>query len=142
MAEHAQRLGPSLELTDPFAIPTNGGNWGVSATSVGTPHAQNSSFGPPPPNITGVAANPFRPTSAQDITVQATMPKGLAGTLTYKVMFGPDTPIPFLDNAASVGGANDGTYSAVIPKQGAGQLVRFKIATVLGSRTAGLARSR
>ena len=30
-------LGPSLELTDPFANPTVGGNWGVSATSVGTP---------------------------------------------------------------------------------------------------------
>src|SRR6478736_6641032 len=48
-------LGPSLELTDPFANPAVGGNWGVSATSVGTPHAQNSSFGPPPPAIANVA---------------------------------------------------------------------------------------
>ena len=128
-------LGPSLELTDPFANPTAGGNWGVSATSVGTPHAQNSSFGAPPPNITGVTATPARPTSAEDIVVQATLPKGLAGTLTYKVMFGADTPIAFLDNAASVGGANDGTYSAVIPKQGAGQLVRYKISVPAGAVT-------
>src|SRR6185436_18629182 len=83
-------LGPSLELTDPFANPTVGGNWGVSATSVGTPHAQNSSFGPPPPNIAGVAANPARPLPTDDVTVQATLPKGISATLTYKVMFGSD----------------------------------------------------
>ena len=120
-------LGPSLELTDPFANPTVGGNWGVSATSVGTPHAQNSSFGPPPPNITGVAANPARPLPTDDVTVQATLPKGIAATLTYKVMFGNDVPIAFKDDAGSVGGANDGTYSAVIPHQPAGNLIRYKI---------------
>ena len=120
-------LGPSLELTDPFANPTVGGNWGVSATSVGTPHAQNSSFGPPPPNITNVAASPARPLPTDDVTVQATLPKGIAATLTYKVMFGNDVPIAFKDDAGSVGGANDGTYSAVIPHQPAGNLIRYKI---------------
>ena len=120
-------LGPSLELTDPFASPADGANWSVSATSVGTPHAQNSSFGPPPPSIANVAASPARPLPTDDVTVQAKLPKGITATLTYKVMFGNDTPIAFKDDAGSVGGANDGTYSAVIPHQPAGNLIRFKI---------------
>ena len=128
-------LGPSLELTDPFANPTVGGNWGVSATSVGTPHAQNSSFGPPPPNIANVAATPARPLPTDDVTVQATLPKGIAATLTYKVMFGNDVPIAFKDDAGSVGGANDGTYSAVIPHQPAGNLIRYKISATASGQT-------
>ena len=43
------------------------------------------------------------------------MPRGATATLTYKVMFGNDTPILFKDDAASVGGANDGTYARSSP---------------------------
>jgi hypothetical protein len=126
--------GPSLELVDPFSDNTVGSNWGASTGNIGTPHAQNSVFGVPSPVITDPAANPFRPDPTQDVTVQAKFAPGSPATLTYKVMFGADVTIPFLDNAASVGGANDGTYSAVIPKQPAGNLIRYKInATIAGT---------
>ena len=69
------------------------------------------------------------------MTVQATLPKGIAATLTYKVMFGNDVPIAFKDDAGSVGGANDGTYSAVIPHQPAGNLIRYKISATASGQT-------
>ena len=127
--------GPSLELRDPSGDPTDGTNWGISATSVGTPHAQNSSFGPAAPSIKDVTASPSRPLPTEDVTVQAKMPRGATATLTYKVMFGNDTPILFKDDAASVGGANDGTYSAVIPHQAAGNLIRYKISATASGAT-------
>ncbi len=105
--------GPSLELVDPFLDNGIGTNWGASTGDNGTPNAQNSVYGAPPPTLTGVAATPARPAPGQAFTVRATMPLGATATLTSKVMFGADVTVPFRDDAASVGGANDGTYSAV-----------------------------
>ena len=50
-------------------------------------------------------------------------------------MFGNDVPIAFKDDAGSVGGANDGTYSAVIPDQPAGNLIRYKISATASGQT-------
>ena len=50
-------------------------------------------------------------------------------------MFGNDVPIAFKDDAGSVGGANDGTYSAVIPHQPAGNLIRYKISATASGPT-------
>ncbi|HEY7043041.1 MAG TPA: lamin tail domain-containing protein, partial [Nocardioidaceae bacterium] len=117
----------SLELVDPFSDNSLGDGWRASAGDYGTPKAQNSVFGTSPGDITNVIATPPRPNPNASFTVQATMPRGLAATLTYKVMFGTDRTTAFTDGANSVGGANDGTYSAVVPGAPAGQLIRFKI---------------
>ena len=124
--------GPSLELVDPFLDNTLAASWGASTGDNGTPKAKNSIYGAPPPTLTDVVTSPLRPDPGQSVTVQAKMPLGAPATLTYKVMFGSDVVIPFLDNAASVGGADDGTYSAVVPGTTAGTLVRFRIDASVG----------
>ncbi len=124
--------GPSLELVDPFTDNSLGGSWAASTVNQGTPRAQNSVYLAPPPSLQNVAANPFRPNPSQSVTVQATIPLGSTATLTYKVMFGSDVTIPFRDDAPSVGGANDGTFSAVIPGAAAGQLIRYRIEANVG----------
>lgn len=129
--------GPSLELVDPFLDNGIGTNWGASTGDNGTPNAQNSVYGAPPPTLTGVAATPARPAPGQAFTVRATMPLGATATLTSKVMFGADVTVPFRDDAASVGGANDGTYSAVVPGAPAGNLVRYRIDATVGSTAVG-----
>ncbi|MFZ0157920.1 MAG: CotH kinase family protein, partial [Kineosporiaceae bacterium] len=63
----------------------------------------------------------------------ARLPEGSTATLTYKVMFGADVVIPFLDDAASPGGAGDGTYGASIPGQAAGRLIRYRIDATAGA---------
>ena len=118
--------GPSLELVEPFLDNTLAASWGASTVDNGTPKAQNSIFNAPPPSLSNVTATPPRPTAAQDVTVQASIPAGNTATLTYKVMFGNDVTIPMVD-------AGNGTYSAVIPHQGAGQLIRYKVRATVGS---------
>ena len=125
--------GPSLELVDPFLDNSVATSWGASTGDNGTPKARNSIYGAPPPTLSGVLAQPARPSAGQSFTVQATMPPGASATLTYKVMFGSNVTIPFLDNAASVGGSNDGTYSAVVPGAPAGNLVRYRIDATIGT---------
>lgn len=124
--------GPSLELVDPYLDNSVAASWGASTVDNGTPKARNSIYGAPPPSLTDVVTSPLRPDPGQSVTVQAKMPLGAPATLTYKVMFGSNVVIPFLDNAASVGGADDGTYSAVVPGSTAGALVRFRIDASVG----------
>lgn len=95
---------------------------------VATPgHAAVAGAAPPAPEIAEVAATPARPNPNQAIVVSARLPQGSTATLKYKVMFGGDVAVPFLDNAASPGGAGDGVYAASIPGQSAGKLVRYRI---------------
>ena len=126
-------LGPSLELTDPFANPNVGGNWGVSATSVGTPHAQNSSFGPPPPNIANVAANPAGPTPDQDVIVQAKLPKGIVG---HAHLQGDVRQRRHRSPSRTTPSAAPTTASTArsIPHQAAGNLIRYKISATTSER--------
>ena len=48
-------------------------------------------------------------------------------------MFDAAVTVPFLDDAASPGGAGDGVYAATIPGQAAGLLVRYRIDATLGT---------
>lgn len=120
--------GPSLELRSLNADNTLPESWGPSAVDGGTPRATNSIDGTdvmlPAEEVT---VAPARPTPNQPAVVSARLRPGTSATLTYKVMFGSEVAIPFSDDAASPGGAGDGVYSATIPGQAAGRLVRFRI---------------
>jgi hypothetical protein len=117
--------GPSLELRDLMSDNTLPESWAASTNTGGTPRARNSVEGAPV--ISQVAATPLRPDPNQAIVVSARMPIGSTASLTYKVMFGAEVTVPFLDDAASSGGANDGAFAGTIPGQAAGQLVRYRI---------------
>lgn len=84
-----------------------------------------------------MTATPARPNPNQAIRVSARLPKASTATLTYQVMFDGDIVSPFLDDAASPGGAGDGVYAASLPGQAAGKLVRYRI----DSNVAGVAVS-
>ena len=119
--------GPSLELIDPFSDNGVGPSWAASTGTDGTPQAQNSVFNAPPPSL-NITATPFRPNAGQAVTVQASAPGASAATLTYKVMFGSDVPVAMTDGGG-------GTFSAVIPGQAAGSLIRFKVSATVGAGT-------
>nr|WP_286276081.1 PKD domain-containing protein [Naasia aerilata] len=120
--------GPSLELRDLFSDNTLAESWGPSTGNGGTPGGTNSIEGTAPaPTITGVTATPARPNPDQPVQITATLPKGASATLTYKILFGADVAVPFLDDLASPGGANDGVYAASIPGQAQGSLIRYRI---------------
>lgn len=77
--------------------------------------------------VGGTTATPARPAPNQAVVVSAQLTPGSTATLTYKVNFGSTVALAFRDDAASPGGAGDGTYSATIPGQSAGKLVRYRI---------------
>lgn len=121
--------GPSLELRDLYSDNTLAASWGASTVLNGTPAAVNSIAGAAAPPAAGeLTASPARPAPGQSVTVSAALTRGATATLYYKVDFGAELPLPFRDDAASTGGANDGTFSASIPGQDAGHLIRFRVA--------------
>ncbi|WP_210506245.1 lamin tail domain-containing protein [Naasia sp. SYSU D00057] len=125
-APSADGDGPTLELRDLSSDNALPESWGASEIAGGTPGAPNSNRNTPAPDaVTGVTATPQRPSADQDIVVTAELPVGSTADLKYKVMFGPDTAIPFTDAAA--GAAEDGLFGATIPRQAAGALVRYRI---------------
>ena len=120
--------GPSLELRGLLSDNTDPANWGASTVTGGTPRAVNTLDGTaPPPQVKNLTVSPLRPDPGQAVTVSGRLPAGSTATLTYKVMYGAGVTVPFLDNAASPGGAGDGVYAAGVPGQNAGQLVRYRI---------------
>ncbi|MDF2093915.1 lamin tail domain-containing protein [Knoellia sp. 3-2P3] len=128
--------GPSLELLGLSADNADAASWAPSQAAYGTPRAVNSVELNPPAGISQVTASPQRPAPNQAVTVSARATLGAAVTLTTKVMFGPDTTRPMLDDAASPGGAGDGVYAATVPGVPAGQLLRYRVDVVAGSSTA------
>jgi hypothetical protein len=120
--------GPSLELRGLLLDNSVAQNWGPSNADLGTPRAVNSIDGTGPlPKATDVVAAPQRPDPNQQVVVTARLPVGSVASLTYKVMFGADVSVPFLDDAGSPGGAGDGQYAGAIPGQSAGKLVRYRL---------------
>ena len=117
--------GPSLELVDLLSDNSLPENWLASTVIGGTPRAVNSVNAAP--KITQVVATPARPDPNQPVVVSGKLPVGATAQLTYKIMFAADVVIPFLDDAASPGGAGDGVFAATIPGQLAGQLIRYRI---------------
>ncbi len=127
--------GPSLELRDLMADKSLPQSWGASLAAGGTPGARNSidgSVGGAAAVVAALTAAPSRPADNQPVVVSARLEPGSTAQLTHKVMFGADVVVPFLDDAASPGGAGDGVYSASIPGQSAGKLIRYRIDAVSG----------
>ena len=137
--------GPSLELISATSDNSVPNAW---AASIGdpTPGAQNSVAGAnPPAPISGVAAAPTTPNANQPITITASVPGETAPELHYIVDFGPnpthspttdgfeidpgpETTITMLDDGQGADAtANDGVFTAQIPGQSAGELVRYRI---------------
>ncbi|WP_434620286.1 PKD domain-containing protein [Arthrobacter sp. A5] len=128
--------GPSLELRDLMSDKTLPGSWGASLAAGGTPGARNSIDGAGGAPVVGsLAANPARPAVNEAMVVSARLQPGSTAQLTYKVMFGADAVVPFLDDAASPGGAGDGVYSGSIPGQSAGKLIRYRVDATSGGTT-------
>ncbi len=127
-------FGPSLELRGLLSDNTDPLNWGASTVTGGTPKAVNSLNGTAPlPQVKNLTVTPLRPDPGQSVTISGKLPAGsTATTLTYKLMYGADVTVPFLDDAASPGGAGDGVYAATLPGQGAGLLVRYRINATSG----------
>lgn len=120
--------GPSLELKD-LTIDNNlAASWGTSVAFAGhTAGLTNSLEGLVLPQISEVAANPLRPNPGQAVTVSARVSGATAADLTWLIDFGATQSAPMDDGPASVGGAGDGVWSAVIPGQAAGDLVRYRV---------------
>lgn len=112
--------GPSLELIDPNSDNTIATSWAASVAAP-TPGAENSVFSnPPAAPIADIAISPSEPAPGQAVTVSATIVGGSSPDLVYVVDFGSETTLAM----TNVGGD---TYSATIPAQAAGELVRYKI---------------
>ncbi len=118
--------GLSLELKDPSFDFTLASSWGASIGSP-TPGAENSLLGldlPVLSNVTKPAGVGSSDTPL--VTVHATNADSVS--LVYKVMFEAEQTIPMLDNGINGDvSSGDGVYSAHIPAQSAGNLVRYKV---------------
>ncbi len=131
--------GRSLERLDLNLANTgdddDAGNWLASPDENGTPGAANSIV-LSGPIIFDVEDGEERPASGADIPISAVVSSNAdAVTLSYKVGFGETTDIPMLDDEASVGGAGDGTYTALVPAQAPRSLVRYVVAAGNGNGT-------
>ncbi|MDW3176481.1 MAG: lamin tail domain-containing protein [Acidimicrobiia bacterium] len=125
----ADGAGPSAELIDSASDNSLGVSW---AASVGgpTPGMVNSvTVTPPSEPISGVVATPFEPAVGEPITVVATVPGGGANpVLTYQINFDGELSVTMFDDGTNQDvTANDGVFTAVIPGQSAGDLVRYRI---------------
>ena len=121
--------GPSAELIDPLSDNSLPQSW-LASVGGPTPGAENSVSGTPPSAaVTNVVATPFEPAVNQAITVVASAPVGTANpTLYYVVDFGSESSLTMTDDGVAPDvTAGDGVYTALIPGQGAGDLVRYRI---------------
>ena len=124
--------GPSLERLD-LTVPnagddTDAANWLASTAPFGTPGAVNSVaslLGGP--RILSVDDGSVRPQRNTDVVVSAEVTGADSVSLEYRVMFSNPVVIAMRDDAASVGGAGDGVFSAKIPGQSARTLVRYRV---------------
>ena len=112
--------GPSLELVNPSFDNSVASNWGVS-TPGPTPGAQNSIFAEEPAaDITDITVTPGTPLPNQAFSISATIPGATTATLTYKINFGVDQTVAMTNIGGDV-------WSADVPGQAAGDLVRYRI---------------
>jgi hypothetical protein len=102
-----------------FSVPTPGAPNGPGNTNLG-------------PLILDVVHTPHVPTADQDLVVTARLAPTFRPlntlTLYYRIMFGPEVPVPMYDDGLhGDGAAGDGLYGASIPASAsvAGQMVRY-----------------
>ncbi len=79
------------------------------------------------PRILSVDDGSVRPQRNTDVVVSAEVTGATSVSLEYRVMFSNPVVIAMRDDAASVGGAGDGVFSAKIPGQSARTLVRYRV---------------
>jgi hypothetical protein len=135
----ADGTGPSLELVDLDADNADAANWLASIAPVGhTVGAVNSVDGVVFPTIENVVASPFRPSPGESIIISAGLSEIDTATLSYVIGWGAEQQLVMDDGPSSVGGAGDGVWSAVIPGQLAGDLVRYRLDVVRAGVVAGV----
>lgn len=126
--------GPSLELKGPNLDNDLAASWGASLASNGTPGATNSLTTADLPLLSNLSTpkntsslETIQPTDTPTITIHASNVTSV--NLVYKVMFAADVTIAMNDNGTGADLAvGDNIYSASIPAQTAGSLVRYKVA--------------
>lgn len=131
--------GPSLELNDLFADNSLAVSWGTSLAPTGhSAGIENSLEGLTLPTVADMAVNPARPSAGEGITVSARITGTTEVQLVWLVGFGEVQITAMNDGPQSVGGANDGVWSAAIPGQAAGELVRYRVEAADGELSASL----
>ena len=120
--------GSSLELINAATDNSVAQSW---AGSIGepTPGSENSVTTTPPASpISNVNATPFTPAMGETITVTAEVPGGITPQLHYVVDFGAETSLTMLDDGMAPDAvAGDEIFTAAVPGQLAGELVRYRI---------------
>lgn len=119
--------GPSLELKDPGLDTSLASSWGASLANGGTPGVANSVYTANTPDLTefSVPNNPLA-SSTPLVTVHASNADTV--NLKYVVMFDSEQTIAMVDDGTNGDQtAGDGVYSAQVPAQAAGSLVRVKV---------------
>ena len=116
--------GPSLELINPAfdnSVPTS---WAPSLNNIPTPAAANSVFAElPPPGVQNVRTVPPSPAAASDFVVSAEISGAIAPSVFYRIDVEPTEvgPVPMTLGP-------DDVWTASIPGQPGGTLVRYRIA--------------
>jgi len=118
--------GPSLELKDPSLDNTLAASWSASVGAP-TPGAVNSVFANTQPSLSNMS-QPLNVTASQTSTITVAIADANTVELVYKVMFGAEQTLPMHDDGTNGDTTpGDGVYTASIPAQAAGTLVRYKV---------------
>lgn len=116
--------GPSLELINALFDNDAPASWGASTTP--TPGARNSIYGDEPAIQFGpVNVDPAWPAANVQTTVSLDIANTASATLFYRVMFGSEVSVPMSQSGS--------TFSAQVPGQAAGSLVRYRVETNTGA---------
>lgn len=134
--------GPTLELVHPSLGNRAGISWRASSEDGGTPGGRNSAFdSDPAPSVRSVKHSPAVPGSDDSVVVTCTISAldALTGAeVQWSVAGGGSGNSPLRDDGEGADEiAADGEYSARIPAQDDGDIVRFSVvaSTEAGGRT-------
>jgi hypothetical protein len=137
----ADGYGKSLELINAAFDNSFGQNWGASTRAEGTPGAANSiAAADIAPVVSEVRHFPLVPTSAQAVTVTATVIDDRAPTITVTLNYRRDgaanwTTAPMFDDGThGDGNAADRIFGAQIPAEADGTIVEFFVSASDGAR--------
>ena len=144
--EQSERSAKTTATTDLQNFPafdnTQGQNWGASTVLDGTPGAVNSiAAADIAPVITAVRHLPLVPTSAQDVTVNATVLDDRGAAVTVTLSYRKDgaaswNNVPMFDDGAHNDGiAGDKIFGAQLPAEASGTIVEFYLSATDGGRS-------
>jgi len=130
--------GPTLELANPALSNRSGLAWRASAEPGGTPGTANSTFdAAAAPTVRGIEHSPAVPRSTDDVTIVCRISSvaPLASALVRWEIDGDgdaaEGTSDLVDDGTGVdAAADDGQYSASIPAQADGAIVRFSIEVI------------